>query len=54
MAYMAISLAFLAGMILLNYFLFNVHPVQGRTLNAVLFEQHAAAVDTWRALTSAR
>ncbi len=38
MAYMAISLAFLAGMILLNYFLFNVHTMPGRTLNAVLFE----------------
>jgi hypothetical protein len=38
MAYMAASLAFLAGFILLNYYLFDVHPVAGKTLNAVLFD----------------
>lgn len=38
MAYMAISLSFLAAFILINYFLFDVHPSSGRTLNAVLFD----------------
>ena len=39
MLYMAISLSFLAGMILINYFLFNTQPVPGKTLNAVLLSQ---------------
>jgi amino acid transporter len=38
MAYMAFSLSFLAAFILINYFLFDVRPTQGRTLNAVLFD----------------
>ena len=38
MLYMAVSLAFLAAMLLINYFLHDVHPVEGKTLNAVLFE----------------
>jgi len=38
MAYMAASLSFLAAFILINYFLFDVRPVPGRTLNAVLFD----------------
>jgi amino acid transporter len=38
MAYMAVSLSFLAAFILINYFLFDVRPVPGRTLNAVLFD----------------
>lgn len=38
MAYMAISLSFLAALILINYFLFDVRPMHGRTLNAVLFD----------------
>lgn len=36
MFYMAISLAFLAAFLLINYYLFNLHPVPGKTLNAVL------------------
>jgi amino acid transporter len=41
MLYMAISLAGLAGGILVGYLLFNVAPVRGQTLNAVLFERVA-------------
>ncbi|MGH7907004.1 MAG: APC family permease, partial [Candidatus Binataceae bacterium] len=41
MLYMALSLALLAGGILVGYLLFNVEPVHGQTLNAVLF-QHVA------------
>jgi amino acid transporter len=41
MLYMAISLAGLAGGILVGYLLFNVAPVKGQTLNAVLFEHVA-------------
>jgi amino acid permease-like protein len=37
MFYMAASLAFTAGGIVLLYLLWNAHPVQGRTLNAVVF-----------------
>ena len=37
MAYMALSLSFLAGGIILGYVLNDVKPVHGRTLNAVLF-----------------
>ncbi len=39
MFYMAASLSFLAAMLLLNYFLFETDPVEGKTLNAVLFGQ---------------
>jgi amino acid transporter len=39
MLYMAISLSFLAGGILLCYLLFKVGHVPGKTLNAVLFEK---------------
>ncbi len=45
MLYMAISLAFTAGGILLCYMLSNVNPVPGRTLNAVLWEQ---LTSSWR------
>ena len=41
MAYMAGSLVFTAGGLLLCYLLFNVVPVSGKTLNAVLVEQFA-------------
>jgi Amino acid permease len=41
MLYMAVSLAALAGGILVGYLLFNVAPVHGQTLNAVLFERVA-------------
>jgi len=37
MLYMAISLSFIAGGILLGYVLNDVRPVEGKTLNAVLF-----------------
>ncbi|HKV54053.1 MAG TPA: APC family permease [Candidatus Binataceae bacterium] len=42
MVYMAVSLAFVAGGILFGYMLFNVEPVTGKTLNAVLFDKMAA------------
>ncbi len=45
MLYMAISLSFTAGGILLCYMLSDVGPVPGRTLNAVLWEQMTAG---WR------
>src|SRR5713101_3042882 len=45
MIYMALSLAFVAGGILVSYMLFNVEPVKGQTLNAVLFGKMAAG---WR------
>jgi len=41
MIYMAVSLAFFAGGILISYLLENVEPANGQTLNAVLF-QHIA------------
>jgi len=37
MIYMAISLAFVAGGLIVAYLLLHVSPTQGRTLNAVLF-----------------
>jgi hypothetical protein len=45
MLYMAFSLAFIAGGILICYLLENVHLVAGQTLNAVLFEHIASK---WR------
>ncbi|MEO6953917.1 MAG: APC family permease [Polyangia bacterium] len=39
MLYMTTSLAFTAGGILLCYLVFQVHPAEGKTLNAVLVEQ---------------
>jgi len=39
MVYMGTSLALVVGGLLLTYLLFQVEPVKGRTLNAVLFEQ---------------
>src|SRR5581483_10454579 len=39
MIYMATSLALTAGGILLLYLLFAVHPVEGKTLNAMLAER---------------
>jgi amino acid transporter len=41
MIYMAVSLAFVAGGILFSYMLFNVEPIRGQTLNAVLFDKMA-------------
>lgn len=42
MIYMSISLAFVAGGILFGYMLFDVGPVKGQTLNAVLFSDLTA------------
>ena len=39
MVYMATSLAFVVGGLMLAYLLYQVEPVTGKTLNAVLFEQ---------------
>jgi hypothetical protein len=43
MIYMAVSLAFTAGGLIVVYLLFRVQPVAGKTLNAVLFENVAGA-----------
>lgn len=45
MWYMAFSLAIMAGGILLLYLLFDVRPVAGKTMNAVLLENFAGS---WR------
>jgi amino acid transporter len=45
MFYMALSLSFMAGGIILLYLLWQVHPVEGQTLNAVVF---GAILDSWR------
>ncbi len=42
MMYMAFSLAFVAGGILLGYLLLNVEAEPGKTLNAVMFERLAS------------
>jgi hypothetical protein len=42
MIYMAVSLAFIAGGILIAYLLEGVGPQSGKTLNAVLFEKLTA------------
>jgi amino acid transporter len=44
MFYMAASLAFTASGLLLCYLLWDVHAVEGRTMNAVLAEKFVAAV----------
>jgi amino acid transporter len=49
MLYMAISLSFIAGGIILGYVLNGVVPTQGKTLNAVLFETLGA--DIWGGMT---
>ena len=43
MIYMGASLSFVVGGLLLAYLLYNVTPVEGQTLNAVLFEKITAA-----------
>ena len=45
MFYMAVSLAFLAGLLLVNYFLYQSVPADGKTLNSILFTQ---ITETWR------
>jgi amino acid transporter len=42
MIYMALSLSFVAGGILVSYLLFNIEPETGKTLNAVLFNRLAS------------
>ena len=49
MVYMASSLAFVVGGLLLAYLLYHVTPVAGKTLNAVLFEKISAG---WPPLTA--
>lgn len=39
---MALSLAFMAGGLILGYLLFKIDPVEGKTLNAVLIERASA------------
>jgi amino acid transporter len=48
MFYMAVSLSFTAGGIILLYLLWNVHPVEGQTLNAVTFRAIIESMG-WRA-----
>jgi amino acid transporter len=43
MVYMAVSLSFVVGGLLLAYLLYQVAPVEGKTLNAVLFEKLTSA-----------
>src|SRR5205823_6784549 len=43
MVYMAVSLALTAAGIILGYLLMNVHPVEGKTMNAVLAGQLAGS-----------
>lgn len=42
MLYMAVSLAFTAGGIIVCYLLFNIQPVEGKTMNAVLVDAFTA------------
>jgi len=49
MVYMAVSLSFVVGGLLLAYLLYHVTPEDGKTLNAVLFEKITAA---WPPLAS--
>jgi hypothetical protein len=60
MLYMGVSLAFMVGGLLVAYVLYHAQPTDGKTLNAVLFEQmtaswpHAASVGfIWVAMISA-
>ena len=43
MVYMAVSLSFVVGGLMLTYLLYQVTPVAGKTLNAVLFERMTSA-----------
>ncbi len=49
MLYMAISLAVTAGGLLILYLLWDVRPVEGKTLNAVLLDQLTAGIPGGRA-----
>jgi amino acid transporter len=47
MVYMGVSLGFVVGGLMLTYLLYHVEPVQGKTLNAVLFEQMTSGWPVW-------
>src|ERR1019366_1105993 len=47
MLYMGVSLSFVVGGLLLAYLLYHVEHVEGKTLNAVLFEKITAAWPAW-------
>jgi amino acid transporter len=47
MFYMGASLSFVVGGLLLAYLLYHVAPVEGKTLNAVLFEKMTSAWPSW-------
>jgi amino acid transporter len=49
MVYMGASLAFMVGGLMLGYLLYQVQPVAGKTLNAVLFEHMTTAWPAWMA-----
>src|SRR5277367_5035945 len=51
MVYMGASLAFVVGGLLLGYLLYDVQHVEGKTLNAVLFEDITAAWPHWLSST---
>ncbi len=51
MIYMGVSLAFVVGGLLLAYLLYQVKPVEGKTLNDVLFEAMTASWPTGLART---
>ena len=52
MFYMALSLSIMAGGILFLYLLWHVHPVQGQTLNAVVFREIFPASATGNAVVT--
>jgi amino acid transporter len=47
MMYMAISLSLIAGGLMLAYSLYHLHPVEGKTLNAVLLETATLQWPPW-------
>jgi amino acid transporter len=51
MIYMGASLSLVVGGLLLAYLLYNVSPVEGQTLNAVLFEKMTLAWPSWLSKT---
>jgi len=50
MFYMAASLAFTAGGLLLLYLLWQIKPEPGKTMNAVLLQRMTAAIPAGRCL----
>jgi len=47
MLYMGVSLSFVVGGLLLAYLLYHVVPTEGKTLNAVLFENMTSTWPSW-------